>query len=280
MWRSLRIDYPNKSRIGSKFEELKSRGEGGLIAYLTGGDPDSQTFLSNASALVEGGADIVEIGIPFSDPIADGPVIQASSQRALKAGSTPEKVLQLMRELSTKSNVPLVVLTYYNPILAMGPERFLDMAKNSGVSGVVVPDLPLEEMDEFHDFALKHGIDNILLAAPNTSQSRLGQILSRARGFLYLVSLYGVTGPRETLSPQALETLKRVKSLANGRVPVSAGFGISSPDQVRSLMKDGADGAIVGSALVKLAAEHDDNPAEAAAQLKNKVAELKKATIR
>ena len=274
----MRNDYPNEGLIRSKFEELKARREGALIAYLTGGDPDSKTFLSNASALVEGGADIVEIGIPFSDPIADGPVIQASSQRALRAGTTPKKVLQLTKEFSTKNNVPLVVLTYYNPILATGPEQFFDTAKSSGVSGVVVPDLPVEEMDQFHDFALKHGIDNILLAAPNTSQSRLGQILSKTRGFLYLVSLYGVTGPREALSPQALETLKRVKSLANDRIPISAGFGISSSDHVRTLMKAGADGAIVGSALVKLAAEHLNNPVEAAAQLKNKVAELKNAT--
>ncbi len=274
----MRNDYPSDSPIRSKFEELKARREGALIAYLTGGDPDSKTFLSNASALVEGGADIVEIGIPFSDPIADGPVIQASSQRALRSGATPKKVLELTKELSSSHDVPFVVLTYYNPILAMDPEQFLDTARNSGVSGVVVPDLPIEEMDQFHDFALKHGIDNILLAAPNTSQSRLGQILSKARGFLYLVSLYGVTGPRETLSPQALETLKRVKSLANDRIPISAGFGISSSDHVRTLMKAGADGAIVGSALVKLAAGHDDNPAEAATLLKNKVAELKKAT--
>lgn len=278
-WRSLRNDYPNESPIRSKFEELNAHREGALIAFLTGGDPDSKTFLSNASALVEGGADIVEIGVPFSDPIADGPVIQASSQRALRAGSTPKKVLQLIREISSSHDVPLVVLTYYNPILAMGPEKFFDTARYSGVSGVVVPDLPVEEMGQFRDFALKHGIDNILLAAPNTSQSRLGQILSRARGFLYLVSLYGVTGPREALSPQALETLKRVKSVADDRIPVSAGFGISSSDHVRTLMKAGADGAIVGSALVKLAAEHHSNPVEAAAQLRNKVAELKKATI-
>jgi tryptophan synthase alpha chain len=133
-------------------------------------------------------------------------------------------------------------------------------------------------MDQFHDFALKHGIDNILLAAPNTSQSRLGQILSKTRGFLYLVSLYGVTGPRETLSPQALETLKRVKSFAKDRIPISAGFGISSSDQVQTLMRSGADGAIVGSALVKIAAEHLDNPHEAAVQLKDRVAELKEST--
>ena len=274
----MRNDYPSENPIGSRFAELRARREGALITYLTGGDPNPETFLSNASALVEGGADIIEVGIPFSDPIADGPVIQESSQRALRAGSNSKKVLQLTSELSTNTDVPLVVLTYYNPILAMGPEPFLTTAKNSGVSGVVVPDLPLEEMGQFHGIASKHGIDNILLAAPNTSRFRLGQILAKARGFLYLVSLYGVTGPRETLSPQALETLKRVKSLANDRIPVSAGFGISSPDHVRTLMQAGADGAIVGSALVKLAAEHLNNPTEAVAQLKSKVAELKNAT--
>jgi len=268
----------NEHQIHSKFEELKARREGALVAYLTGGDPDPKTFVSNATALVEGGADIVEIGIPFSDPIADGPVIQASSQRSLKAGSTPKNVLDLIRELSSQHNVPFVILTYYNLILAMGLEKFVSTAKDSGVSGIVVPDLPIEENDQFHNLALKHGIDNILLAAPNTVQSRLRQILAKSRGFLYLVSLYGVTGPRETLSPQALETLKRVKSLVNSRIPISAGFGISHPDHVRTLMKSGADGAIVGSALVKVVAEHLDSPGEAAHELKNRVAELKSAT--
>ncbi len=270
--------YPNKNSIATKFEELRSRHEGALIAYLTGGDPDPKTFHDYASALVEGGADIVEIGIPFSDPIADGPVIQASSQRALKAGATPKKILGLTKELSSQSQVPLVILTYYNPIMSMGTEKFFETARNTGVSGIVVPDLPVEENEEFCKLALKHDIDNILLAAPNTSRIRLKQIVAKSRGFLYLVSLYGVTGPRENLSPQALEILKRVKPLATDKIPVSAGFGISHPDQIRTLMKSGADGVIVGSALVKIAGEHLDNPTEAAGELKKKVAELKHAT--
>jgi tryptophan synthase alpha chain len=264
--------------ITSKFEELRSQGEGALIAYLTGGDPTREEFGANASALVEGGADILEIGIPFSDPIADGPVIQASSQRALGTGITPKKVLSLARELSARSDTPLVLLTYYNPILAMGAERFLRMARESGVSGLVIPDIPAEADPQFHGLASKHGIDCVLLAAPNTPETRLRRILEETSGFLYLVSLYGVTGPRRTLGPQALESLKRVRSINKKRVPVSAGFGVSTPDHVRTLMRAGADGAIVGSALVQIVQDHLDTPGRAERVLRRRVAELKRAT--
>src|SRR5256885_6153818 len=169
MSRSLQDTSHNEHPIASKFEELRSRREGALIAYLTGGDLTPEEFHANASALIEGGADIVEVGIPFSDPIADGPVIQASSMRALSQGATPKGILGLIRELSSQSPVPLVVLSYYNPILAMGLNRFLRKARESGVDGIVVPDLPVEESEEFRNLALKHNIDNIYLAALNTS---------------------------------------------------------------------------------------------------------------
>ena len=265
-------------RIEAKFRELHSHGEGALIAYLTGGDPDPKAFLANCTALIEGGADIVEVGIPFSDPIADGPVIQASSMRALSQGTTPTGVLDLIGELSSQFPVPFVVLSYYNPILSMGLDRFLNKARESGVDGIVVPDLPVEESDEFRNMALKHNVDNIYLAAPNTSRTRLRTILDKSKGFLYLVSLYGVTGPRDYLSPQALETVKKVKSLARGKVPVSAGFGVSQPEHVSSIIRSGADGAIVGSALVNIVSQHLESPNEAPDHLKTALAKLKAST--
>jgi tryptophan synthase alpha chain len=268
----------NEDRIEAKFRELHSHGEGALVAYLTGGDPDPKAFLANSTALIEGGADIVEVGIPFSDPIADGPVIQASSMRALSQGATPKGILGLIRELSSQSPVPFVVLSYYNPILAMGLDRFLRKARESGVDGIVVPDLPVEESDEFRNLALKHNIDNIYLAAPNTSKLRLRTILERSKGFLYLVSLYGVTGPRDTLSPQALESVSSVKSLAKGKIPISAGFGISRPEHVSAIIKSGADGAIVGSALVNIVSQYIENPDEAAYYLRDAITKLKAAT--
>jgi len=268
----------NEDRIEAKFRELQSHGEGALIAYLTGGDPDRKSFLNNSIALIEGGADIVEVGIPYSDPIADGPVIQASSMRALSEGATPTGILDMIGELSSQFPLPFVVLSYYNPILAMGLDRFLKKSRESGVDGIVVPDLPVEESDEFRNLALKHKVDNIYLAAPNTSPPRLRTVLDKSKGFLYLVSLYGVTGLRESLSPQALEAVKIVKSLARGKIPISAGFGISQPEHISAVIRSGADGAIVGTALVRIVGNHLDDPGEAEIQLKKTVQSLKEAT--
>ena len=264
--------------IEKKFRELGNRAEGVIVAYLMGHDPDPKAFVADAESLIEGGADILEVGIPFSDPVADGPVIQAAGTRALFAGATPRKIIDTIGELSSQYTTPFVILTYYNPILAMGIDQFMKNASDNGVNGVVVPDLPMEEGDRFRDTALKHNIDSILLAAPNTSEKRLAGILEKSRGFVYLVSLYGVTGPRDTLSPQALETVKKVKSLAKGVIPISAGFGISQPQHVSSLLRAGADGAIVGSALVRTVAEHLDDPREAPYYLKKTITALKQAS--
>lgn len=264
--------------IEQKFRELGKRSEGVIVAYLMGHDPDPKSFLANAVSLIEGGADVLEVGIPFSDPVADGPVIQAAGMRALSAGATPRRILDTIGELSTQFTVPIVILTYYNPILAMGVERFMRTASSNRVSGMVVPDLPLEEADAFRDMALKHNLDNIYLAAPNTSTKRLQSIVNKAKGFLYLVSLYGVTGPRGTFSAQSLDTVKRVKSLAKGRIPIAAGFGISQPEHVSSLLLAGADGAIVGSALVRIVVEHLDNPGETPDHLKKNISALKRAS--
>ena len=268
----------NDDVIEQKFRELANRGEGAIVAYLMGHDPDPKAFMTNASSLIEGGADILEVGIPFSDPVADGPVIQAAGTRALSAGATPRRILDTIGQLSAQFAIPMVVLTYYNPILAIGVERFMKNATENGVNGIVVPDLPMEESGTFRDTALKHNIDSIYLAAPNTSEKRLQTIVEKSKGFVYLVSLYGVTGPRDTLSPQALETVNRVQSLARGKIPISAGFGISQPDHVSSLVRAGADGVIVGSALVRIVADHLDDPGEAQDHLKKKISALKQAS--
>jgi tryptophan synthase alpha chain len=274
----LQDNFHNDDPIEQKFRELGKRAEGVVIAYLMGHDPDPKSFMANAVSLIEGGADILEVGIPFTDPVADGLVIQAAGTRALSAGATPSRILDTIGELSSQFTTPFLILTYYNPILAMGIERFVRNASKNGVNGIVVPDLPMEEGDRFRDIALKHNIDSIYLAAPNTSAKRLRSIVEKSKGFLYLVSLYGVTGPRDTLSPQALETVKKTKSIAKGKIPVSAGFGISQPQQVSSLLHAGADGAIVGSALVRTVAQHLDDPGQAPYYLKKTITALKQAS--
>ncbi len=243
-----------------------------------GHDPNPKAFMANAESLIEGGADIIEVGIPFSDPVADGLIIQAAGMRALIGGATPRKVLNTIGDLSSRFTIPIVILSYYNPILSMGIEQFMRSASDNGVNGVVVPDLPMEEADGFRNMALKHNLDSIYLAAPNTSTKRLQRIVEKSKGFLYLVSLYGVTGPRDALSPQSLETVKSVKSQANGKIPISAGFGISQPEHVSSLVRAGADGVIVGSALVRIVAEHLDDPGEAQYHLKKNMSALKQAS--
>ena len=269
----------NSGRIASKFRELRPRREGALIAYLTGGDPDPESFLCNAQALIEGGADILEVGIPFSDPIADGPVIQASSHRALSRGATPSTILGLTAELSKSNDIPIVILTYYNPVMAAGLDKFMKTAEQSGVNGVVVPDLSVEESNPMCQAAQKQDIDTIFLAAPNTSPQRMKRILEKSQGFLYLVSLFGVTGPRKELSPLALDAVKVVRNLAKGTIPIAAGFGITRPEHVSALIKSGADGAIVGSALVEIVSQNLDQPQAAAAKLRDAVSDLKRATL-
>ena len=278
MWTRLLESIHSKSVIRQKFRELANRSEGVIIAYLMGYDPDPDSFNANAASLIEGGADILEVGIPFSDPVADGPVIQAAGIRALSMGATPRKILDAIGQLKSRFPTPFITMSYYNPILAMGIDEFMTNAAKKGVSGVVVPDLPMEESELFRETALKHGIDSIFLAAPNTSSARLSTIIEKSSGFVYLVSLYGVTGPRDALSLQALEIVTRVKASAKGRIPVAAGFGISQPEHVSSLLGAGADGAIVGSALVRTVAEHLDDPGESPAYLKKAISALKQAS--
>jgi len=238
------------SALTRVFEKLKARDEGALISYVTAGDPTPGYTPLIAEALINGGVDILELGLPFSDPIADGPTIQAASVRALKAGTTPKMVLEMAREIKRKHDVPVVIMTYYNPVFRMGLERFFSCARDCLVDGLIVPDLPVEEAADYREKA--NGVDTIFLAAPSTSTERLQRIVACSSGFLYLVSHFGVTGEREKIEDSTIQLIKRVLPYTKGRVPLAVGFGVSKPEQARCIIEAGADAVIVGSAFVNV----------------------------
>ncbi len=225
-------------------------GGGGLICYLTAGFPAEGRNIDYIMACVEGGADVIEIGVPFSDPVADGRVIQFTSQKALENGTTPVKVFDLVRSVRSRTDVPIVLMGYYNPIFRRGEERYVSEARASGADGLIVPDLPMEESASLEKHCSTAGIDLIQLVGPTTSEERMGRIAQRSSGFLYLVSALGTTGARRETSSSIGELISRAKRAA-GPLPVSVGFGISRPDHVSEVLSAGADAAIVGSAILQ-----------------------------
>ncbi len=241
-------------RISEKFSELKKRKEGALIAYICAGDPTAESTKEYVTALVRGGADIIELGLPFSDPVADGPTIQAGIERALNGGMTPDIYFKMVRSL--KVHIPLVVMTYYNLIFKRGLERFVTDCSASGISGIIVPDLPAEESGELAGLCEKNDIDLIFLVAPTTTEERMEQIISRGTGFIYLVARLGVTGARSDIAGSTRELIKRVKTAT----PKAVGFGISNGKQAGEIIRTGADGVIVGSAFVDIIANEKDVP--------------------
>ncbi|MDD5437098.1 MAG: tryptophan synthase subunit alpha [Candidatus Omnitrophica bacterium] len=243
------------NRIDKKFTELKKRGKKAFIAYITAGDPSLKMTGKIVLALERSGVDIVELGIPFSDPVADGPTIQAASQRSLARGATLSKIFATVRTLRRASAIPVVFMTYYNPILQFGPAAFFKRCRETGVDGVIIPDLPLEESGETVALSKKAGVAVIFLIAPTSPRSRIKAIASRSRGFIYYVSLTGVTGARKELPPEVLKNVRLVKSVT--AKPVAVGFGISDAKQAAMIAKV-ADGVIVGSALVKIIAQKKD----------------------
>ena len=266
------------SGIAEVFQKLKAQGDGALIGYVTGGDPKPEFTPMIAEALVKGGVDILELGIPFSDPIADGPTIQAASVRALQAGTTTQMVLGIAGEIKKKHNVPLVILTYYNPVFRMGLERFFRLAKSFGVDGVVVPDLPVEEAEAYRKAARSCGVDTIFLAASSTSDERLRKIVSGTSGFLYVVSHFGVTGAREALEDSTVQLIRRFLPCTAGKVPMAVGFGVSKPEHAKSIVEAGADGVIVGSAFVNIVSNNRGNVPRMIKELEEMARKLKAAT--
>ncbi len=242
-------------KISDKFKELKKKKEGALIAYICAGDPSADATKEYVTALVRGGADIIELGLPFSDPTADGPTIQAGIERALNGGMTPDIYFKMVGSL--KMHIPLVVMTYYNIIFKRGLEKFVKDCAASGISGIIVPDLPPEESGELGGACREYDVDLIFLVAPTTTDERMKHILARGKGFIYLVARLGVTGARADIAASTRELIKRVKTAT----PRAVGFGISNGKQASEIIRAGADGVIVGSAFVDIIAGGKDVPA-------------------
>lgn len=262
-----------RSRIQARFAELRASGELGIVAYITAGDPSLDATLQFVLALAEAGADVIELGVPFSDPLADGPTIQRASERALEAGTTLAGVLELVRRIRKASDVPLVLFSYYNPILQMGLQKFAKAAAEAGADGVLATDLTPEESEDYRKILHAHGLDTIFLAAPTSSDERLKLISAASSGFLYLISRTGVTGAKDSLSDELPALLRRVRQFTE--LPVAVGFGISLPGHV-SVLGGLADAAVVGSALVA-EIEKASSVEAAAAALRDRVHGLKEA---
>ena len=254
------------SRLSATFARLKQKGSAGeppLVAYVTAGDPDFATSCDVVRAVARGGADVIEIGVPFSDPIADGPVIQRASERALAAGGSISSSLEIVRAVSSEIDTPIVLFTYVNPVLRMGAERFAEQAAADGVDGVLLLDLPIEESDHVHRILDAAGLDQIFLISPTTSEDRLRRAAELGRGFLYAISRLGVTGARDAVAVTAkpvVDAIRRVTAM-----PVALGFGISRPEHVREACAY-ADAAVVGSALVEVIASAPVGQAAAEAE--------------
>ena len=239
------------NRLSGAFSGAKEEGRTALICYLMAGVPDPLRFIDMAMACFEGGADVLEIGIPFSDPLADGPVIQEAGVRALEKGVTPPMVLDLVRELRKRTAKPLVLMGYYNPIFRRGEERFVNEALEAGADGLIVPDLPLHEGGSLQAICRERGLCLVQLSTPLTPVERQRELMRATEGFLYLVTRTGVTGGGTEVGRQLEEMVRRGRDI-DPNVPMAAGFGISRPEQVKAVRAAGADGAVVGSALVAL----------------------------
>ncbi|MDV3244060.1 MAG: tryptophan synthase subunit alpha [Nitrososphaerales archaeon] len=248
------------------------------MAYVMGGDPDLRVSRRVIDAVVDGGADILEIGIPFSDPIADGKSIQAAGTRALSSGTRPRDVLDLAGDVKSRRGIPVALMTYYNIVHSVGVEKFLDQARKRRVDAVIVPDLPLDEAGTLSSRARKRGIDTILMAAPTTSSQRMRDVVKNTSGFLYLVSLLGVTGARSELKSDTVRLVKFAEKFTHGRVPLAVGFGLSKPEHVAGVLECGADAAIVGSGIVDRVSRHGRGTEAMARDVERYVRSLKDAT--
>jgi tryptophan synthase alpha chain len=242
------------SRIGKKFRDIVKRGGKAFIPYIMAGDPNLGRTVELIRILEDCGADIIELGVPFSDPLADGPTIQKAAQRALGGGVTLHKVIDLVADLRKHSQVPFVLMTYYNPIFKYGEERFVHDASEAGVDGIIVPDLPPDEAGTILSFSRKADFDIIFLVAPTSTEDRIRRVSKSSRGFIYYVSITGITGSKLSMDSSIASQVSKIRSMSGK--PVAVGFGISTPEEASEVARS-ADGVIVGSAIVKRASDPD-----------------------
>ncbi len=249
-----------ENRIDSKFNELKNKNQKALICYVVAGYPDIKTSEHLITSLINGGADIIEIGIPFSDPIADGSTIQDAIQSSLISGTTPDMCLELASRIrKTFPNIPLIIMTYSNILYRKGYMQFAEKAKENGIDGLIIPDIPIEESKEYLNTVQNTGLSTIFLVSPNTSEKRLKMISRICTGFLYVISVYGTTGERKGFDKYTIESIKRVKKVTVAdEIPLAVGFGISTPQHVKYMVDAGADAVIIGSAIIKKIKEIED----------------------
>jgi len=278
------VEQHNSTRISRRFAELRDSGEMGIVAYITSGDPSFSATLKFVIALAEAGADVIELGVPFSDPLADGPTIQRASERALKTGATLTRVMDLVGQIrkakSPANQVPVVLFSYYNPVFQMGLEKFAAAASAAGADGVLITDLTPEESEDYRRIMTAHHLDTVFLGAPTSTDERLEKIAACSSGFLYLISRTGVTGAKDVLPDDLPALLRRARKVT--QLPIAVGFGISLPGHV-SVLGGLADAAVVGSALVaeieKATANNSGEPGidAAAAALADRMRSLKAA---
>jgi tryptophan synthase alpha chain len=248
------------NRIEKKFNELKLKKQKGLICYVVGGYPDPISSEKIIISLIEGGADFIEIGIPFSDPIADGPMIQEASFKALQNGITPDICLNLIRKIrKTYPLLPILIMTYSNILQKRGFMYFMEEAKNAGTDGFILPDMTIEESKDYAYYSKKLGLACVFLVAPNTSDIRIKKTLKVSTGFVYLVSVFGITGMRNSFNNYTLAAIKKIKKLSANNNNISVGFGISTPNHVKLMSNNGADAVIVGSAIIQMINRYKDN---------------------
>ena len=249
------------SKIREKFEELGQKNQKALIAYIMVGFPNKKATVSTVRGVVKGGADIIELGFPFSDPLADGPVIQNASTMSLKKGAKITKFFDIVKKIKKETDVPLVLMTYTNILYKKGYSKFISEAKRAGIDGFILPDMSIEESKEYLN-AAKNNADTIFLISPNTSKMRMQKIAKASSGFLYLVAVYGTTGTRTGIKNHTIKAIKEAKKQTKGKIPIGVGFGVSTPQDVKKYIKAGADAVIVGSAYLKLVKKTPQNKLE------------------
>ena len=264
------------SRIKEKFTELNARNQKALISYIMAGYPNEKSTLATVRGLVKGGVDIIELGFPFSDPLADGPVIQNASTISLEKGTKISKFFNIVKKIRKETDIPLVLMTYTNILYHKGFSKFIVDAKKAGIDGFILPDMSIEESKEYLK-ATKNQADTIFLISPNTNKTRIDKIAKASSGFLYLVAVFGTTGVKTGIKKYTLDAIKKVKKQTKGKIPVGIGFGVSTPQDVKKYIKAGADAVIVGSAYLKLIEKTPEKQLES--KISSFTKQLKKETM-